>query len=73
MWWFLGETETTREGITADLEAFKEAGVGCVVYYDQVHGKGEGADRDGSERMLMPHIAEAVGYRNLDRGDWSEI
>lgn len=43
VWWFHGETETTREGITADLEAFKRAGVGGVVYYDQVHGKGKGA------------------------------
>ena len=45
VWWFLGETETTREGITADLEAFRQQGIGGVVYYDQVHGKGEGADR----------------------------
>ncbi|HIT47827.1 MAG TPA: glycosyl hydrolase family 2, partial [Candidatus Cryptobacteroides merdipullorum] len=37
VWWFHGETETTREGITADLEAFRRAGVGGVVYYDQVH------------------------------------
>lgn len=37
-WWFHGETETTKEGITADLEAFKNAGVGGVVYYDQSHG-----------------------------------
>ena len=43
VWWFHGETETTREGITADLEAYKRAGVGGVVYYDQVHGKGEHA------------------------------
>ncbi|MBQ8672454.1 MAG: glycosyl hydrolase family 2 [Bacteroides sp.] len=43
VWWFHGETETTREGITADLEAFCEAGVGGVVYYDQIHGSGEGA------------------------------
>ena len=27
LWWFHGETETTKEGITADLEAFKQAGV----------------------------------------------
>ena len=27
-WWFFGETETTREGITADAEAFKRAGFG---------------------------------------------
>ena len=39
VWWFHGETETTREGITADLEAYKKAGVGGVVYYDQVHGQ----------------------------------
>ena len=38
-WWFHGETETTRRGITADLEAFKRVGVGGVVYYDQVHLK----------------------------------
>ncbi len=43
VWWFHGETETTREGITADLEAFKEAGVGGVIYYDQIHGDGKGA------------------------------
>lgn len=43
VWWFHGETQTTREGITADLEAFKAAGVGGVVYYDQVHGPADSA------------------------------
>ena len=43
VWWFHGETVGTHEGITADLEAFKRQGVGGVVYYDQVHGDGEGA------------------------------
>ncbi len=43
VWWFHGETETTHEGITADLEAFSHAGVGGVVYYDQVHGDAQGA------------------------------
>ncbi len=43
VWWFHGETVGTHEGITADLEAFKAQGVGGVVYYDQVHGNGEGA------------------------------
>ena len=43
-WWFHGENITTREGITADLEAFKVAGLQGVVYYDQQHGPGaEGA------------------------------
>lgn len=43
VWWFHGETETTEAGIEADLKAFKEAGIGGVVYYDQVHGEAEGA------------------------------
>lgn len=43
VWWFHGETATTHEGITADLQAYKDAGVGGVVYYDQVHGSAEGA------------------------------
>jgi len=43
LWWFHGQTETTRAGITADLEAFKREGVGGVVYYDQVHGIAQNA------------------------------
>ena len=43
VWWFHGETETTEEGIDADLQAFIDAGIGGVVFYDQTHGKQEGA------------------------------
>lgn len=39
-WWFHGEGPSTREGITADLEAYKAAGLQGVVYYDQQHGPG---------------------------------
>ena len=30
------------------------------------------ADRDGSGCVLPHHLAEAINYRNLDRGDWAE-
>ena len=30
------------------------------------------ADLDGSERVEVQHISEAIGYRKLDHGDWAE-
>ena len=30
------------------------------------------ADLDGAVQIGAKHVAEAVGYRNLDRGGWGE-
>ena len=30
------------------------------------------ADLNGSEHVEPQHLAEAIGYRTLDRGDWAE-
>lgn len=30
------------------------------------------ADLEGSDRIGMSHVAEAIGYRNLDRASWGE-
>ena len=30
------------------------------------------ADIEGTENVLSHHLAEAIEYRNLDRGDWAE-
>lgn len=57
VWWFHGEGRTTHEGITADLEAYKAAGIGGVVYYDQVHGDGEGAFEE-----MSPEWWDAVKF-----------
>ena len=57
VWWFHGETPTTLEGITADLEAYSQAGIGGVVYYDQVHGSG-----DGAAEAFSPEWWEALKF-----------
>jgi len=30
------------------------------------------ADLEGTPRVQSHQLAEAIGYRNLDRGDWAE-
>lgn len=63
-WWFHGETITTKEGITADLEAFKTAGIGGVVYYDQTYGKMENSlDAFSAEWWEMLRFSAAEAQR----------
>jgi hypothetical protein len=43
VWWFWGESVTTNEGITRDLEAYHRVGFGGVVLYEQVFVAAPGA------------------------------
>jgi len=51
-WWFFGYERTADEGITADVEALRDAGFGGVVYYDQNHAKD--ARAQGAEEAFSP-------------------
>ena len=46
---FTARPRQQKEGIDADLKAFKEKGVGGVVFYDQIHGKAAGAAESMSD------------------------
>lgn len=62
-WWFFGDTVVTHAGITADLKAFKRAGLGGVVYYDQIHGKGTAAPLAFSPQWWSDLKFAALGAR----------
>ena len=51
-WWFFGYERTASEGITADVEALRDAGFGGVVYYDQNHARD--ARANGAEDAFSP-------------------
>lgn len=57
VWWFWGESVTTKHGITKDLEALKEAGFGGVVLYEQVF-----KDTLGALKSLSPEWLEHVRF-----------
>lgn len=55
-WWFFGYEGTTKEGITADVEALKDAGFGGVVYYDQDHRSNNMPNETGiPDEGFSPH------------------
>jgi len=65
VWWFHGEDSVTHEGITADLEAFRRQGIGGIVYYDQVHGKGENAPQLMSSKWWEALLFSASEAKRL--------
>lgn len=64
-WWWFGYENTTQEGITADVNALKEAGFGGVVYYDQDHRRkkmprGVGTPDEGFSTAWWQHLKWAA-------------
>ena len=61
-WWFFGYEHTSDKGITADVEALRDAGFGGVVYYDQNHAKDAKANgaEDAFSREWWRHLCLAA-------------
>ena len=64
-WWFFGYEATTDAGITADVEALREAGFGGVVYYDQNHRPATARRNAESDARFTRHNAQL----NVSAGD----
>ncbi len=64
-WWFHGKTASSKEGITKDLEAFHNAGIGGVVFYDQTHGNIDTTSEAAMSKEWWDNIYHAA--READR------
>lgn len=57
IWWFWGESVTTEQGITQDLEALKRVGFGGVLLYEQVF-----SDAPDAYKSLSPEFMARVRF-----------
>ena len=64
--------EPAAEGIELLRMAMKRLSLSARAYNRILKVARTIADLDGSEAVATAHLAEAIGYRNLDRGDWAE-
>ena len=64
--------EPAAEGIELLRMAMKRLSLSARAYNRILKVARTIADLDGSETVATAHLAEAIGYRNLDRGDWAE-
>ena len=70
----------SRESLAAAIQAGADSiyfGIGKLKLLARAYGRilkvaRTIADLAGSPQVELNHIAEAVDYRNLDRGDWAE-
>ncbi len=64
--------EPDAEGITLLRTAMERLSLSARAYNRILKVARTIADIEGTENVLSHHLAEAIGYRNLDRGDWAE-
>ena len=64
--------EPSEEGITLLRNAMERLSLSARAYNRILKVARTIADLSGSEGVLPEHLAEAISYRNLDRGDWAE-
>lgn len=64
--------EPTEEGINLLRMAMEKLSLSARAYNRILKVARTIADLAGSENVEPQHLAEAIGYRTLDRGDWAE-
>ena len=64
--------EPSEEGINLLRMAMEKLSLSARAYNRILKVARTIADLAGSEHVEPQHLAEAIGYRTLDRGDWAE-
>ena len=64
--------EPDREGVELLRNAIERMNMSARAYDRILKVARTIADLEGSISVRSQHIMEAIGYRNLDRGDWAE-
>ena len=64
--------EPSEEGINLLRMAMEKLSLSARAYNRILKVARTIADLAGSQQVEPQHLAEAIGYRTLDRGDWAE-